>query len=218
MKNRFVRAFPLLFLAVLSIHFAATLVYLMPANPVKLRLLPVVSRYIEPFFTQKWELFAPDPLVDTRLLLVSCRLDDGSETEWSDMTTPLREAYYHNRLSPSARIDRAQQSSIHLIYRPDDPLFARLLRLKEDTAEYRELAAQYGQERLQLATRGKRVLSRTGAVECDRLYGTGRTQAVRVRMVQIKAPPFSKRQLTNAAGETKYVDFEWAPYESVSSI
>jgi len=222
MHKQIVRWLPLALLALLIVHFGATAIYLTPANPVKLRLLPAIQSYIEPLFTQKWELFAPDPLVDTRLLLLSCRLPSPGggdvDTPWSDMTTPLLETSYHHRFSFANRIYRAQHASVQLIYQANDPLVDRILALKDDSPDFHALTSELGHERLAQMARGKRLLVRTASAECDRLYGVGRTHAVRVRMVQVKAPPFSQRQLPNDAGETKYVDFDWGAYERLPSL
>src|ERR1041385_3987390 len=97
----------------LGLHFAATLAYLIPASPLKARIVAPVKRYMEPLFVQHWELFAPEPVVDTRLFLVSCRLtgpDGQKETPWSDITTPVREnEYRYHRLTPAERFERLHQ-------------------------------------------------------------------------------------------------------------
>lgn len=61
------RALPVL---VLMVHFAFTLAYAMPVNPVKLEYQKVLNRTIGTYFQQNWRLFAPDPLTETQS--ISC--------------------------------------------------------------------------------------------------------------------------------------------------
>src|ERR1043165_27054 len=84
-----------LLLMALALHFGATVVYLMPLNPLKLHFQRSLQKYIDPYFSQRWELFAPNPVVDSRRFLVSCRLHapDGTDADsaWADITTPVQQ-------------------------------------------------------------------------------------------------------------------------------
>src|SRR4051794_40035543 len=91
---RFKRLLPAILGGILVLHFSLTCLYLTPLNPVKVALLPYIATYIEPFFQQRWELFAPNPLVDTRMLLIACRVRNErgeiEERPWSNMTASFR--------------------------------------------------------------------------------------------------------------------------------
>jgi hypothetical protein len=204
--------------AALVVHFGFTLLYLMPANPIGLRVRPVVSGYVDPFFTQNWALFAPDPIVDTRELLVSCRHPDGrggsTDTPWANITTPLRDKRAEYRVGPSNAIERAQMGPLHLVLAPGDPLIERLARDK--AKEFAALIDEYEQERKQNAERGHRLLRRVASAACDRLVGRGAATQVAMRMLVTPSPPFSRRAEPMSASETRYVDFPWGPYESVA--
>ena len=75
---------------VLGLHFVITLIYLMPLNPIKLRLAPLITGYMQPFFAQDWRFFAPEP--------ISQRFGCGASgysipaLDRSADTTPLRRA------------------------------------------------------------------------------------------------------------------------------
>src|SRR5690349_5379464 len=43
-------------------HFSLTLVYVLPFNPVKDTLQPLLDETIGTYFPQNWNLFAPDPI------------------------------------------------------------------------------------------------------------------------------------------------------------
>ena len=125
----------LLGLAILG-HFGITAAYVAPPSPLKLKLQPVLQSYVEPYFTQRWELFAPDPIMETRLLMVSCRVrteNGGTEdTPYSNMTAPLRELRDRYRLTPADRIDRLEQGAIHLMFDRPDALTKKVLEAHDE--------------------------------------------------------------------------------------
>ncbi|MEO7735563.1 MAG: DUF5819 family protein [Kofleriaceae bacterium] len=217
------RVLPGILGGVLVLHFAITLVYLTPLNPIKIELLPYVSQYMQPFFQQRWDMFAPNPLVDTRMLLISCRTKNEhgelEERPWSNMTAPLRAQKERYRLTPADRIDRAQMAAIHLLYEKPDVLADKLINTPEDTPEYKSAVELIERERKAKEALGTDLMARVASAECDRLYGPAHTTAVRTRMVVIKSPPFSKRwSSAEQEGQTSYVDFDWLAYQSVAPL
>ncbi len=222
LKRALVAAAPLVLGAALCIHFAATALYLTPANPIKLRIGRLADAYMEPYFSQRWELFAPDPIVDTRLLIVSCRVDIGDgvtrDLPWVDVTTPLRALKYRYRFSPADRVDRAQHVALYLVFPRPDKLAERMRNVDDNSPEHRALVARLDAQRARSTTIGERLLARVASAECDRVNGVGRTRAVRVRMIAIETPPFSKRELAIDSGRRAQHDFDWRPYEAVSSL
>ena len=204
----------------LAVHFGFTLLYLAPANAVGLRARPVVSGYMEPFFRQNWSLFAPDPLVDTRQLLVSCRVADGRggtrDTDWADITTPLRDQRYTYRLGPSSALERTQMGPLHMILAPEDPLIERLAERDDPKKEFAALLSRYEAERTGTADRGQRLLRRVASVACDRIVGPGVATEVATRMRVTESPPFSRRHEPLSSSTSRYVDFPWGPHEPVT--
>jgi hypothetical protein len=179
-------------------HVGITLLYLLPPNPIKLRLAPLLARVMHPFFAQDWRLFAPEPISDTRRLWLSCRLrqSDGAtlETAWVDVTSPWWQAQTHNRFSPAAWLSRPQAYALQLYIEED-----RIVQ----------------QQRRAL---GRRLLARLGAAYCDRRYGVGRTGASRFCLEVLRFPPFSQRYLDDSAGSRHWYRLEWLPYESVAPL
>src|SRR5262249_15459863 len=119
-------------LLVVVMHFAATLLYLTPLNPVKAAVYTQLNRYMEPYFTQNWAMFAPDPVADTTLLLVSCRMAEANgaaETPWIDVTSRLRELHYRYRITPADRIARAESAPLLLMARRPDLLVETIKKL-----------------------------------------------------------------------------------------
>jgi hypothetical protein len=94
-----------LLVAVFAFHFACTLLYLTPPNPIRIALHEPLEKYMQPYFYQSWRLFAPEPGGTDALVLVACRLRerDGEgvqESDFFDITTPLHEHRYRHRFSP----------------------------------------------------------------------------------------------------------------------
>ena len=228
---------PALLAAALCFHFAMTLAYLTPQNPLQLRFARLISGYMNPFFQQNWHLFAPDPITDTRLLMVSCRLHepDGSTTEtgWTDITTPYWESHLENRLGPATRLGRSVTGAARMIYTVDPTSLQMAKKLDQhrvraeagggspETAEAEvvdTLRSEVKKEQDAGFQLGKSVLERAGSAHCDSLYGPNRTDAVRMRLAVLKFPRFSRRDLPDSKGELTYYDFDWAPYQRVAPL
>ncbi len=146
LPEKVLRVLPAALIGVLAMHFAMTMAYLTPLNPVKLRLMPVVEGYIRPFFEQRWTLFAPDVEAMTRYVLVSCRGEDAQgvvqEQPWVNITLPLHELKQRYRLTPADRLDRAQTVGISQLTPNDDDVTKKLLSKPADTEQYRQAVAQ----------------------------------------------------------------------------
>ncbi|WP_437944931.1 DUF5819 family protein [Sorangium sp. So ce296] len=228
---------PALLAAALVFHFAMTLSYLTPQNPLKLRFARLIDGYMHPFLQQNWHLFAPDPITDTRVLMVACRLrqPDGGATEtgWIDITTPYWEAHLDDRLGPAARLGRSVTGAARLIYSADPTSLQMAKKLEEHRARAQaggggaEAPEEQVVDRLRDEVKkeqdagfqlGKIVLERAGSAHCDSLFGPNRTTAVRMRMAVLKFPRFSRRDLPDSRGAMTYYDFDWAPVQAVAPL
>ncbi|MFT3767504.1 MAG: DUF5819 family protein [Minicystis sp.] len=225
-----VMSLPVLLALALVGHFGLTLAYLTPTNPLRLRFARVINAYMNPFFQQNWHLFAPDPINDTRTLMLSCRVrqpDGGTvETPWTDITIPYWEAHLGNHFGPATRIARSVTGPARLVYSGDPTT----LQIKKKVEQHKKngpaddsldemadsLDDAVKKEQEENFKLGADVLSRAGSAHCDSLYGRGRTEAVRVRMAVLKFPRFSRRDLPDEKGDMTYYDFDWAPYQEVA--
>ena len=217
-----VTIFPALLILVLVFHFLMTLAYLTPLNPVKLNVQHANLAYMQPLFIQNWQLFAPNPVHDTRVLMVSCRVRNTDSTitatEWSDISTPLREASYENRLVPTDRLERLQTGTTRVIFGQDEVLVELQERRSEADDEFNKIIDELAQEDEENRQATIEVLNRIGSAQCDRLYGEYRTEEVRIRVAVLEFPRFSQRHLPNEEGELSYLSFDWAPYERVAPM
>jgi hypothetical protein len=215
---------PALLGAALAFHFATTLAYLTPLNPWKLSFYQLVNSYMHPLFVQNWHLFAPDPVRDTRVLTVSCRLrqPDGSliETPWVDVSTPFRQARQANRITPADRMDRPQSSAMHALFSRDETLLLLQKHRRDEDADsgYDRLLEELGRGEARQREGALTVLNRIASAHCDSLHGAGRTVEVRPRIVVLQYPRFSERHRPDADGELTYHLLDWAPYQAVAPL
>jgi hypothetical protein len=200
----------------LAVHFGMTLLYLTPVNPIKMAVDRQVSSYMLPWFEQRWELFAPEPANMSRYLLISCRTDDGdADPPWHDVTSPLLDAKYSYRVTPADRLHRAVQAATGMVLGSRRPAVEKM-RARPD--EFKDDLAQIERVDRSRYEMGERTLTRLGSAECDRLYGTGRTAAVRARIVMRDAPPYSRRTDGDRTGDVKVFDLDWHPHQPVAAL
>lgn len=207
----------------LILHFAMTVAYVAPLSMAKIRALPVLQTYMEPYFAQGWELFAPDPILQSKYLMVSCRMEDSqgrvSETDPVDVTSRLHHEQRAFRLNHADRMLRSQLSPLTLIAPPVDPLADAIQRLENTAAkEVREVVEGVRSGKDENVKFGLRLLSRVASAECHGLHPQRRLTSSRAIMVSVSAPPFSRRNDHSVQGEKSLTDFGWMPYEHVSSL
>ena len=88
--------------ALLVVHVVCTALYLLPQNPLTAAWDGPVRAYMEPLFSQRWLLFAPEPATNS-LKLWSRYECGGAWTRWRDPAEPLLTIHQHNRLSPAGK-------------------------------------------------------------------------------------------------------------------
>lgn len=209
-------------ISALSIHIIITIIYLLPINPVTLRTQTIIQGYMLPLFEQNWQLFAPNPVSETRVILVQCRLREHDnqiiETAWQDITTPYWEQHVTNRLSPADRIVRAHTHTARIIY-GSDPLVLRLEehRTEEDSPLNQVLDEVKHAEQEQHRT-ATEALQRIASAHCDLVVGLGRTDEVRVKLALLEFPRFSERDKPDEEGELRHYILEWMPYQHVAPL
>ncbi|MEU0564886.1 DUF5819 family protein [Nonomuraea sp. NPDC005983] len=76
----------------LVFHFVAIFLFVAPPNPISAMTAPIVNGYLNPYFRQNWELFAPDPIDSNTHVLVRAKIRNAggqeSQTGWLDISAP----------------------------------------------------------------------------------------------------------------------------------
>lgn len=71
-------------------HCLVLALYLLPQNPLSQAYLPSVNRYMQPFFAQNWNLFAPEPATFSLQFWYRCsNTPVNQEISWSSWQDPL---------------------------------------------------------------------------------------------------------------------------------
>jgi hypothetical protein len=197
----------------LVVHFLLTVLYVLPINPVRLLIEPILQATIGTWFSQNWCLFAPNPLSSTQTLMVRC-LTDGEAPEeggplpaagWADLSSPLFERAHRNRLSAYERLVRPQENAVRG-YLGNAVEFQPLI----DRCAKDDKPACESLDRILKARRaGAAVLLRQlGSVYCREARPSALVRAVALRYRERYAVPWSER----FHGTPKTTDFELGVY------
>jgi len=209
--------------AALVFHFGMTLLYLTPDNPLRVRYAKHIEGYMNPYFAQRWSLFAPDLARDDRRFYVQCRLanDDGSfhDTPFQDVETFRIEAKRNRKFTEHDRLHRVTNAVPLTMFGEsgDRERFQKVIDRHPEDERYKVLIELFEAEQRAQFEHGMRIASRVASAECDRMYGRGRTLATRVRIVIAKFAKFSERHSGDFESPSA-VKLMWTPYEDVAPL
>ncbi|AMK71077.1 MULTISPECIES: DUF5819 family protein [Bacillus] len=106
-----------LFLSLLVVfHTIIMIMYNLPLNPVNFKHEKLISTYMNPLFTQNWQLFAPDPVSTNNNII--CRgvftNNKGQKeyTEWIDITESYNADIKNNLFSPNRLMKTALSGAV----------------------------------------------------------------------------------------------------------
>jgi hypothetical protein len=182
--------------ALLGAHFSIAAFSQAPLSPAKIQLHGVISGYLEPYFTQNWSLFAPDPTKDDQGIVVRAKCADGAVTDYYDVTGPLIKETQEDRFFPSRTV-RLVSNGLNQLNDSDDLLWRLRQKQKEENGEGSETKG--GKDKRDIA------LTQINNVCPD---GTGPT-AVQARMYIKKLPPWSQRKNAKAKSTLDIYDLPW---------
>ncbi|CAN5392527.1 hypothetical protein BH10PSE19_BH10PSE19_19390 [soil metagenome] len=97
----------------LIIHFTIVGLSLLPDNPIKHQMKYEIRSYMEPIFTQTWNLFSPTPINTNMTVLIQFKLYNAGKidsTEWVDIYEPLIKEKRASFWSPVQRISKFMTS------------------------------------------------------------------------------------------------------------
>ncbi|MDK8170928.1 DUF5819 family protein [Curtobacterium citreum] len=169
-----------------------------PVTPVSFALAPVAQR-IEPWFSQSWQLFAPDPISEERGVLA--RLACGNDTtELIDITTPGITESNSRRVFPSRESRIVSNLLVQRFLQ--DPISERLA--EKDVDRPRALS----EEARRAAQDAERILARYAAHRANCPDGTHAT-AVQFRYVFHQFPGWSRRTAPDDEKNTQVEESRW---------
>lgn len=199
-------------LGLLVFHFVAVGLHVCPPNPVSVAAQPWVDPYIHPYFSQSWELFAPEPGGTNDAVHIRCHRWDEEAlvvTDWINITAPMLGAHQRNRFGAASRMLRAarprlvrnQEEERRAVRHMDGDLAERATELLDARA------AAY-------LERGKAHMQRLASAECKRRFGPAIEQ-VEARRVSTKVPPYGLRESPPSRAATA-IALPPMPYVEVS--
>lgn len=203
----------------LPVHFAVTVLLVLPLNPIKAQYEVFLQREFGRFFSQNWSLFAPNPINVNNDLLARCMTEseflafDGKTHPtqgWSSLTAPVLERHQENRFSAYDRLSRPQTNFVRAFVSGSDGQYDAL-RLCQGGDEgacrlYERMAAE--QRRIYGP-----MLARIASAYCKETQPSSAPHAVALRLRQAFAPPWSKRNEADAAAPV-VMDLGVYPYSS----
>lgn len=203
---------------VFTFHFIVVVLYIIPFNPVVAKYNQAIHEYIEPLLTQKWELFAPDPISDNRTVFMQVKLNNQEKSEWIDISSSLIELNQNNPLTPYNRLVRVPTTGAVEAFQQDKVVSQLMEKMEEDEDDdrqhmYESLEDLSDEQRQQ----GVDVLYRYAFSEAQRYYSADQIDEVQLRIIIEDNVPFSERErFDEFEVEQFYVDFEWENHEYVS--
>ncbi|RIL26950.1 hypothetical protein BUY98_14775, partial [Staphylococcus gallinarum] len=105
-------ATPLFLTCLLILHFIFVILSVMPLNPITNKMGSFVNTYVNPVFTQNWNLFAPDPIDNNTAIQVKYTETNNKKSEWIDVTSSMIKEMHVNYISPYNRISRMPESIV----------------------------------------------------------------------------------------------------------
>ncbi|MGW6603285.1 DUF5819 family protein [Streptomyces sp. NPDC055036] len=180
-----------------------------PLTPVKVKYYNQVNEVMQPFLSQNWMLFAPDPLSDDRGILSRARCTDGTMTDFYDVTSPYVEKVQDDRFFPS-RISRLVSGTITQLDN-GDPVLQRLRDTEKERKKKQLPLLPYEKTSQDEA---ERFMSRYSLAQMPGVCG-GQPAAVQVRVYVHELPPWSKRKDDSAKGITRYQDLSWRKVDAL---
>ncbi|KXY85466.1 hypothetical protein AT270_30100 [Bacillus cereus] len=209
---------PIFLSIALCIHFCLILFHVMPKNPISNEISPVVNAYVNPFFTQNWHLFSPNPLVRNDIVYMQVKYKGSSTpSDWLDITTPMIQTNYKNYLSPMNRMARIPMTEATMIngMNEDDRNFIMKLDTghisKEQTLIQKDIEKRTEEQRYRMRT----LLYRFASATAEKYFAGKQIESLRVRIVHEKPIPFSKRFEKDFKKERTHQDFEWETVKPV---
>ncbi len=207
---------------VLSFHFAATALWVSPAGPIYDAVAPVVNPYMQPFFQQGWNLFAPNPWSGDDTILLRARWTDRSTgqlrtSDWVDVTTREWNGILHNPLHP--RSDQYSEGLSQLLGNDQDNLNGSQISIVERDYSHSgwnqllaDLSAKNGPDPdwLESYVRDERVATAFATQYAYALWGPN-VEAVQIRLKYTPVPDFADRADKDAQPQSIFTYYGWRP-------
>ncbi|MEB2300320.1 DUF5819 family protein [Lysinibacillus xylanilyticus] len=189
-------------------HFALTAIYVLPLNPVQAKESQLINGYMQPLFTQNWQLFAPNPLSNNVYVFLQAQDSNGEDSEWYDLSSQSYKSNQERRISPNNRLVRIGTSAFLQTVRKDETL--EKLKDKISDEELKALEEERGINEYQ--EQGIEMLYSYARPYVAKLPSPEDIEKIRVRVLIEEAIPYSNKDNLEAKPEKTHVTFDWKEY------
>lgn len=199
---------------VVAIHFCIVSIYLMPDNPIKHQYNNNIQKYINPFFTQTWNLFSPNPVSSNITILLQFKTVNSTKTDttkWIDIVEPLIITRSQSFWSPAQRILKNMSTITQSVSQVQRDI--REYVQKQDTIKNKDLEYSKIYDKVFPNSSGHKVLMSYSNYVFNKMFPNQRFSnvSVRYRIIYEDFPRFSKRKLD-------YYNKKYSKYSEMRSI
>lgn len=201
------------------IHFSIILLHVIPKNPINLETRHKIDSYVQPFFSQNWHLFAPDPLSRDNEVHIRVRHEKDGQIEvsdWINATKPFIENNKKNIISPTNRMARITTGLI-VQMNPDDEFYRRYKNTTDNkNKDTLGIVEEIMNENEEKSSRlGNEILHRYACSIAGLYYEQEDLREVQVRLVFKDVVPYSERKNPKYTSESESITLGWNKYIKV---
>lgn len=208
------------FTFLLSLHFGLTFLYLAPLNPIKVAFWEPVQLHLRDLFAHNWSLFAPEPLHNNTVVFAQCRLEDGRETDWYNISSGMVEGLHRNPMGPYVRLARLHLAALRFYQGHSDPSSERMTVKICATDPDNPVCNRQDPKSEAIKELGKRAFARLGSLACAQVASVEGRGVSAVRLMVLSAPvrPFSQRENPEWKPTFTGLETEWFDYDQVAPL
>lgn len=199
---------------VLIAHFSLVQLSNMPMSPLKLQLANIISFYVNPYFSQQWGFFAPQPVDRDVFLLARGRYMDKKTGEvttgpWINVSDGLIDALRKNRLSALFHVEVILSNAVvqYCNSLVDNPRAT----FKKDGQTYVKAQIPADAESIDM-----RVMKRTAIASLEIAYPDQPIEEIQLGLMTYVFPRFTVRYKAVADEPAAVTLVDWQPAEWVS--
>lgn len=195
--------------AIFLVHFSLIQLGNMPMSPLKLNMNDELDAYINPYFSQTWNFFAPQPIERDTYLVARARYKDpktGQDvtTNWVEISTPLYAAVARNRITPLFLVElQLANALVNYSNRiSSDPVATT----QKDGKNYLLPEIPATADKVDLS-----VLTRTSLATLEMVYPDVKFESIQLGLVHYEYPRFTKRLEKEEHPKLEFTSVAWQP-------
>jgi hypothetical protein len=200
---------------VFLVHFSLVQLSNMPLSPLKLGISEVVDGYVNPFFSQRWSFFAPQPIEHDTTVVIRGRYLDPSTgkaviTPWLDVTTPLLDAVREDRLTPIFLVELGLSNVV---------IDLESRAVADPRASFQKDGKKYLREKIspEVSPVDVLLMTRTALASLEASMPDRKFEAVQLGLAHYDYPRFTQRHSSSAKpGPLPMTLIDWQPASKVA--